>query len=32
MADNKSIFSTNPDKAVKFNLDGETINLNPDFF
>ena len=26
------IFSINPDKAVKFNLDGETINLNPKFF
>ena len=27
-----NIFSTNLDKAVKFNLDGETIYLNPDFF
>ena len=26
------IFSINPDEAVKFNLDGETINLNPKFF
>ena len=26
------IFSVNPDKAVKFNLDGEIINLNPKFF
>ena len=26
------MFSVNPDEAVKFNLDGETINLNPKFF
>ena len=26
------IFSADPDKAVKFNLDGEIINLNPEFF
>ena len=26
------IFSINPDEAVKFNLDGEIINLNPKFF
>ena len=26
------IFSSTPDTAVKFNLDGETIFLNPDFF
>tara|TARA_R100000734_G_scaffold17161_1_gene13384 strand:- start:436 stop:837 length:402 start_codon:yes stop_codon:yes gene_type:complete len=26
------IFSVNPDEAVKFNLDGEIINLNPKFF
>jgi hypothetical protein len=26
------IFSPNPDTSVKFNLDGETIFLNPDFF
>ena len=26
------IFSTNPDEAVKFNLDGEIINLDPKFF
>ena len=26
------MFSTNPDEAVKFNLDGEIINLNPKFF
>ena len=26
------IFSSTPDTSVKFNLDGETIFLNPDFF
>ena len=26
------MFSINPDKAVKFNLDGEIINLDPKFF
>ena len=30
--DKGGIFSLNPDEAVKFNLDGEIINLNPKFF